>query len=116
MRIVIEDPNLTILLLIFLICFILFQIYLLFKIRKIVLRLLKIYNKIDNIAKEFSGGRRSKKGSKLIRTCQTCKNRLVYFHSEDESYFYMKCRLNNQMVNPEDFCHYFVFDPQSYEI
>ena len=115
MHVSIEDPNLIFLLLTFLICFILFQIYLVFKIKIIIQRILEIFIKIDSIVKEFQWEQSGKK-SKIIRTCQNCKNRIVYFHSENEAYFYIKCRLNNQTVNPEDFCHYFVLDPQSYEI
>ena len=115
MHVTIEDPNLIFLLLSFLICFILFQIYLVFKIKVVVQRILEIFIKIDRMVREFQREKAGKKSTKMS-TCQNCKNRIVYFHSEDETYFYIKCRLNNQTVNPEDFCHYFVFDPQNFEI
>ena len=115
MSVIIEDPNLIFLLLSLLIGFILFQIYLVFKIKLTVQKILEIFIKIDSIVKELQW-KQTGKTQKIIRTCQNCKNRIVYFHSENESYFYIKCRLNNQIVNPDDFCHYFVLDPQSYEI
>lgn len=115
MHITIENYNVILLIASLLIFYVLFQIYLILKIKVVVERILEIFLKINNIVNEYRKTKSENK-SKVIRTCQYCKNRIIYFHSENESYFYIKCRLNNQAVNPEDFCHYFVFDSQNYEI
>ena len=75
----------------------------------------KLKGRLDKIKKEIRWGK-SQRTSGILRTCQNCRNRVVYYHSENESYFYIKCGLNKQVVNPSDFCHYFVLDPQNYEI
>jgi len=115
MQISIEDTNLILLILGLLVSYVLFQLYMVFKIKEIVQRILEIFIKIDKMVREFQSQKPGKR-SGAVRTCQNCKNRVVYYHSEDENYFYIKCRLNNQIVSPEDFCHQFVFDPQNYEI
>ena len=115
MQVTSNNPNLIFLLLSFLICFILYQIYLVFKIKVIVQRILEIFIKIDRMTREFQRQQSGKKTGSINR-CENCKNRMVYFHTGDEAYFYIKCRLNNQVVNSEDFCHHFVLDPQNLKI
>jgi len=115
MSIVIENPNWMILLITIFVCIVFFQIYLLLKIRIIAQKILEMFVRFDIMVNELNKGKRRKK-SKAIKTCQSCKNRIVYLHSEDESYFYIRCRLNNQTVSPDNVCNYFVLDPQNYEI
>lgn len=96
------------------VCLILIQIYFLIKINLLIKKVTELFIKFDFLINIF------KKEQKLprqnpTRSCENCKNRIVYFHSEQESYFYLKCRLNNQPVSQEDCCHLYILDPQIYK-
>lgn len=115
MQVIIGDPNLISLLIFSLALFLFLQIYLIFKIKVTIQRILAIFLKLDRMVQYIQINSKTEK-AKLAQNCQSCKNRIVYFHSENESYFYIKCRLNDQLMSPEDSCFHFILDAQSYEI
>jgi len=115
MHFIIEDPTLIFLLTCFLALFILTQIYLILKIKIIVERLLNIFMKMDRVIRKFRLSN-NYKPQKTTQSCQNCKFRRIFYHSDSESYFYIKCFLNNQPVDPDFCCPNFVMDEQGYEI
>jgi len=115
MQVIIGDPNLISLLIFSLVLFLVLQIYLIYKIKVTIQRILDIFLKLDRMVQYIQFNRTSGK-TKPDHNCQNCKNRIVYFHSDKEPYFYIKCRLSDEIVSPEDSCYHFILDPQSYEI
>ncbi|MBN2008482.1 hypothetical protein JW960_03955 [candidate division KSB1 bacterium] len=115
MQITLTNPALLFLLIVLLMSYVLLLFYLILKLRFLMQRISELFFRLDTTVKEIQLQQPAEK-SRNIRNCQHCKNRIVFFHSEDKPYFYMKCKLNNEAVNPEDFCHHFVYDPQTYEI
>lgn len=115
MHFIIEDPTLIFLLLGFLGLFILTQLYLIYKIKLIVERILDIFIRTDRLIKRINHPS-SPDIQDQGKCCQNCNYRRIFFHSDSEPYFYIKCFLNNQPVDPEFCCPNYVMDTQSYEI
>ncbi len=115
MHITFTSPLLLFLLISVVVSYCILMIYLLLKVKFLMQRVSELFFRLDTAVKEFQLQQPADK-SRDIRNCQHCKNRIVFFHSDNNPYFYMKCKLTDQAVNPEDFCHHFVFDPQNYEI
>lgn len=115
MQIALDNTTYIFLLICLLTTYILLQIYLLIKLKFFIERISEIFFKVNSLINELQVERGSGK-PRNVKNCQNCKNRLVFFHSQDKPYFYIKCRLNNQPVNPDYYCEHFVFDPQNYEI
>jgi len=106
--------NLLFFLFTLIVCLILIQIFFLIKIKFLIKRVSELFIKLDFLTHSTKKGQHNPP-QHVIRSCENCKNRIVYFHSEQESYFYLKCRLNNQPVSQEDYCHNYVMDPQIYK-
>ena len=98
-----------------LISFIVIQLYLIVKFKNFTNKIIRIVSNLDLMIRELQWNQTSVKSIKM-KSCQNCKNRVVFFHSEQDPYFYIKCRLKNKPVNPEDCCKNFILDPQNYEI
>ena len=94
--------------------FICFQIYLLFKIKKIVQKLIEILFLFDHLVKKIRPGEGTK--DSLARTCMNCKNRVPYYLNDPHynGYFYYRCQFTKKHVLPENSCDHFTFDPQIY--
>ena len=99
----------------FFICVVLLQIYILLKLKSISRKLSKLFFKFDMLYDNADQHQNFYRAT-TIKSCQNCKNRIVFFHSDEESYFYLKCRINNKAVNQQYFCNYFILDPQNYKI
>jgi hypothetical protein len=115
MQITLTDPALLFLIILLVASYVLLLFYLIMKLRFLMQRISELFFRLDTTIKEVQSQPPVEK-TRDIRNCQHCKNRIVYFHSEETPYFYMKCKLNNQAVNPEDFCHHYIYDPQNTEI
>lgn len=92
--------------------FITVQIYLLFKIKKIVQKLIEILFLFDHLVKKVQPGEGTK--DSLARTCKNCKNRVPYYLNDPHynDYFYYRCQYSKRHVLPDYSCDHFMLDPQ----
>mgnify|MGYP006290771625 CR=1 FL=1 len=108
-------PDLVVFLFLILLCLVFVQIIMLFRIKKLAQKILALFINFQKTMNEFDAIT-TEKVIRIDKTCQYCKHRIVYFHGDNEAYFYLKCRLKNKAVNQNDTCKQFVLDPQSYKI
>ena len=108
-------PDLTFLIFLILLCLFVIQVIMLFRIKKLARKILALFSSFEKTV-HHANSLSSTKFVRIDKTCQYCKHRIVYFHGEDEVYFYLKCRIKDKNVHQNDTCQQFILDPQSYKI
>ena len=93
------------------------QIYIILKLKKIIVHLFEILFQVHDVLNKLPKAP-GKKTIKVKKYCQNCKYRLPFYNKSDtsSSLFYYNCQITRKKVPPDYYCSNFVFDQKTLDV